>query len=78
MVNLNHLMGHIMYQIFKIFISIPLKKHESLTGNPTIRTFVNKIENGIRFKILIRYYRILSTPETMKLLGSTKNKIAKD
>ena len=40
--------------------------------------YVNKIENGITFKIKIGYYLELLTPVTMKLLGSTKNKITKD
>ena len=39
---------------------------------------VNKIENRITFKIKKGYYLELSTPETMKLLGSTKSKITKD
>ena len=38
---------------------------------------VNKIENRITFKIKIGYYLKLLTPETMKLLGSTKSKITK-
>ena len=40
--------------------------------------YVNKIENRITFKIKTGYYIELLTPETMKLLGSTKRKIAKD
>ena len=40
--------------------------------------YVNKIENTITFKIKTGYYLELLTPETMKLLGSTKNKITKD
>ena len=43
--------------------------------NPSIRIYVNKIENWITFKIKTRYYFELLTPKTMKLLGSTKNKI---
>ena len=39
---------------------------------------MNKIENRIRFKIKTGYSLELLTPETMKLLGSTKNKITKD
>ena len=37
-----------------------------------------KIENSITFKIKKEYYLELLTPETMKLLGSTKSKITKD
>ena len=40
--------------------------------------YVNKIENRITFKIKTGYFFELLTPETMKLLGSTKNKITKD
>ena len=40
--------------------------------------YVNKIENRITFKIKNEYSLELLTPETMKLLGSTKNKITKD
>ena len=40
--------------------------------------YVNKIENWITFKTKTRYYSELFTPETMKLLGSTKSKITKD
>ena len=40
--------------------------------------YVNKTKNRIAFKIKIGYYLNLSTPETMKLLESTKSKITKD
>ena len=36
---------------------------------------MNKIENRVTFKIKTGYYLQLLTPETLKLLGSTKNKI---
>ena len=39
---------------------------------------MNKIENRITFKIKDGYSRELLTKETMKLLGSTENKITKD
>ena len=41
-----------------------------MTDNPVIRIYVNKIENRITFKF--------STSKAMKLLGSTKNKTAKE
>ena len=53
-------------------------KHETVTDNPSIMIYVNKIENRITFKIKTGYYLELLTPETMKLLGSTKSKITKD
>ena len=48
------------------------------TINPSIRIYINKIENRITFKIKTGYYLELLTPETMKLLGSTKSKITKN
>ena len=55
-----------------------LRKHEAIIDNLPIRIYVNQIENRIMFKIKTGYYVDLLTPETMKLLGSTKNKITKD
>ena len=55
-----------------------LKKHSESVDNPSIRIYVNKIENRITFKIKSGYYLELLTPETMKLLGSTESKITKD
>ena len=40
--------------------------------------YIHKIENRITFKIKTGYYLELLTPETMKLLGSTKSRITKD
>ena len=40
--------------------------------------YVDKIENRVTFKMKTGYYLDLLTPETMKLLGSTKSKINKD
>ena len=51
---------------------------EKNTDNPSVRTYVNKIENRITFKIKNGYSIELLTPETMKLIGSTENKITKD
>ena len=55
-----------------------LKQHETVTDNPSIRIYVNKIENTVTFKIKTGYYLKLLTPETIKLLGSTKIKRTKD
>ena len=55
-----------------------LKKHSENVDNPSIRIYVNKIENRVTFKINNGYYLELITPETMKLLGSTESKITKD
>ena len=49
-----------------------IKKHETLTENPPVSIYPNKIKNRIVFKIKIGYKLELLTPETMRLLGSTK------
>ena len=55
-----------------------LKKHGKNIDNPSVKIYVNKIENRITFRIKNGYSLELLTPETMKLLGSTENKITKD
>ena len=55
-----------------------IKKHETLTENPSIQIYPNKIKNRIIFKIKNGYKLELLTPETMKLLGSTKKVVGKD
>ena len=52
-----------------------LKNHGENIDNPSIRIYVN---NRIIFKTKTRYCIELVTPEIMKLLGNTKNKITKD
>ena len=77
MKNLNYLMDHILYQDSRLFWII-LKIHETVTDNPSVRIYINKIESSITFKINTGCYFELLTNETVKLLGSTKNKITKD
>ena len=55
-----------------------LKKHSESVDNPSIRMYINRIENRITFNIKNGYYLELLTPETMKLLRSTESKITKD
>ena len=55
-----------------------IKKHETLTDNPPIKIYLNKIKNRIAFKIKNGYKLELLTPETMKLLGSKNNVVDKD
>ena len=55
-----------------------IKKHETLSENPSIQMYPNKIKNRIIFKIKNGYKLELLTPETMKLLGSTKKVVDKD
>ena len=55
-----------------------INKHETVTDNPPIRIYVNKIENKITFRIKTGYHLELLTPKTMKSFGSTKSKLIKD
>ena len=55
-----------------------LEKHGEDIDEASVQILVNKIENKITFKVKKGYSLELLTPETMKLLESTKNKIIKD
>ena len=55
-----------------------LKKHGEDIDNSSVQIYVKKIENRVTFKIKNGYGLEHLTPETMKLLGSTENKIIKD
>ena len=62
------------------YLKYIFKKHETVTDNPSIMIYVNKIKkkNRITLKIKTGYYLEILMPGTMKLLGSTKSKITKD
>ena len=66
--------GYILYLIQDYFEYL-LKKHGENIDNLSIRVYVNNKENRITFKIKTEYYLELLT---MKLLGSTENKITKN
>ena len=55
-----------------------IKKHETLTENPPVQIYPNKIKNRIVFKIKTGYKLESLSSETMKLLGSTKENIDQD
>ena len=55
-----------------------LKKHGENIDKPSIQIYVHKIENRVTFKVKNGYSLEPLIPETMKLLGSTKNEITKD
>ena len=55
-----------------------LKKHGENIDKPSVKIYINKVENIITFKIKNRYNLELLIPDTMKLLGSTENRITKD
>ena len=55
-----------------------LNKHDENIDNPSVKIYANKKENRIIFKMKTGFYRDLLISETMKLNGSTENKITKD
>ena len=74
-------MDHNLYQIFKNILRMSSKKkkkkNETVTDNPSIKIYVNKIENWLTFKIKTECYLELLTSDTIKLLRRTKCKITK-
>ena len=69
-------MDHILYQLFKIILSISsINTKQWLLNNPPIKIYVNKIKSMITLKIKTLYYLKLLA---VKLIGSTKNKIIKN
>ena len=69
-----------MYSVSEIqdYSEYILKKHGGNADKPSVHIYVTKIENRVTFKIKNRYSLELLTPETMKLLESTENKITED
>ena len=61
------LMGNIQFRTFNIILSTFV-----IADNPSVQIYVNKIKNRIVFKTKTGYKIKLLSPETMKLLGSTK------
>ena len=54
-----------------------IKKHETLAIITPIHVYINRINNGLVFKIKFGYNLELQTPETMKLFGEQKKLIDK-
>ena len=54
-----------------------VKKHETLTENPAVQIYQNKIKNRAVFEIKTGCKLELLTPETMKLLGNGKKTLTK-
>ena len=54
-----------------------VKKHEALTENPPIQIYPNKIKKRTVFKVKTGCKLELLSPETEKLLGSTKKMMIK-
>ena len=78
MMNLNYQMDRILVSNIADYFEYILKKHVEDIDKPSVQIYVNKIENSVTFKTKNGYSLELLTSETMKLLGSTKNKITKD
>ena len=55
-----------------------IKKHGTLTENPPVQIYPNKIKNRIVFKIKRGYKLELLSSEMMKLLRSTKKDVDQD
>ena len=55
-----------------------INKYETLAENSAVQIYPNKIKNRIIFKVKTGYKLELLSPETMKLLGSTKKVVDKD
>ena len=53
-------------------------RHREDIDKPSVEIYVNKIENRVTFKIKNGYSLEILATETIKLLGSTENKITKD
>ena len=62
------------------YFEFSIKKHKTLTENPPVQIFPNKIKSRIVFKVKTKtgYKLELLSPETMKLLRSTKRDVDQD
>ena len=69
-----------MYSVSDIqdYFEYILKRHGENTDKSSVQIYVNNIENRVTFKIKNGYSLELLTSETMKLPGSTENKITKE
>ena len=54
-----------------------IKKDKTLSENPPVQIYLNKIKNRIVFKVKTGYKLELLSSETMKLLGSMKKMLIK-
>ena len=60
------------------YFEFSIKKHENMTENLPVQVYPNKIKNRIVFKIKTGYRLELLTPETRRLLGSTRKGVDQD
>ena len=68
----------ILLQTFKTSLNLSSQKQETLNENRPVQIYPSKIKNEIVFKITTSYKLEVLTPETMRLLGSTKKGVDKD
>ena len=59
------------------YLEFIIKNQEALAENPPIHIYTNKIKSRIVFKVKSGYKLELLSPETIKLLGSTKKDVDK-
>ena len=59
------------------YLEFIIKNQEALPENPPIHIYTNKIKSRIVFKVKSGYKLELLSPETIKLLGSTKKDVDK-
>ena len=59
------------------YLEYIIKKHKTISDNPPVQIYVNKIKNRIVFKIKVGYKLELLSEESMQLLGSSKKDIDK-
>ena len=78
MIPLIYLMVLVLVRIFKIYFEFVIKKLKTVTINPPVQIYPNKIKNRIVFEIKTGYKLELLTPGTMKLLGRKKKDVDKD
>ena len=64
--------------VIQDYFEFIIKKHKTLTENRPVQIYPNKIKSRIVFKIKTGYKLELLSPETMKLLGSTKKDVDQD
>ena len=70
--------GSYSVSVIQDYLEFIIKKHETLTKNPPIQNYPNKVKNRILFKIKTGYKLELLIPETIKLLGSAKKDVDSD
>ena len=58
------------------YVEYIIKKHETLTTNTPIYGYINRINNGLVFKVQDGYKLELQTPKTRKLFGCTTKLIS--